>query len=370
MKMLFRWLSPLRRLDWIAFLTMLLLLITGVVFIYSAGIGDSGLSVLNKMWFKQLIFIGLGIPVYLAAALFDYRNFRDIAGIIYAGSIVILIAVLIFGVERNGSRSWFDLKIFYFQPAELAKIGLVITLAAYLGDPLRNTRIPSTILYALGLGAGICALILLQPDFGTAMIIPCVVLAMLFISGIPWRILGVILVIGALTLPVGWSLLKDYQKERILVFLNPDRDPLGAGWNMKQSKMAVGSGGLNGKGIGQGTQNLLGFLPTTVAPTDFVFSVVAEEKGFVGSTWLTSLYSLLFICLARTSLKNPDPFGRLISVGILAMLFMHVTINVSMTIGLMPIVGLPLPLVSYGGSFVLSMMLALGLTQSVHLRRS
>jgi rod shape determining protein RodA len=201
------------------------------------------------------------------------------------------------------------------------------------------------------------------------MILPAILLSILFVSGLPWRVLMVLVLLGLMTLPLAWTVARPYQKERILVFLEPDRDPLNAGWNMKQSRMAVGAGGLTGKGFGKVTQNMLGFLPSTVAPTDFIFSVIAEETGYLGSLGILGLYCLLFGCLARTAIRAADFFGRLIAVGILAMLFVHVTINVAMTVGLMPIVGLPLPLVSYGGSFVLSMLLALGLVQSVYIRR-
>ncbi len=366
---LVRLIRPVRRMDWLCLGAMLCLLGTGVVFIYSAGLGSESANSGLPQWIKQLIFIGLGIPAYLMLTLFDYRHFKDVIPVIYSGAILLLIAVLFFGITINNATSWFDLGFITFQPAEVSKIALVLTLAAYLCDPLRNTRSLKTVGIALILGAVPFLLILRQPDFGTAMILPCIIVSMLFISGLPWKFLGMLGLLAVLTLPIAWTLLKDYQKERILVFFDTDHDPLDAGWNMKQSMLAVGSGGLTGKGIGQGTQNLLGFLPTTVAPTDFIFSVIAEEKGFIGSVWLITLYSLLFICLARTALRTSDPFGRYIAVGILTMLFMHVTINVSMTIGLMPIVGLPLPFVSYGGSFVLSMMLALGLAQSVHARR-
>jgi rod shape determining protein RodA len=362
--------NPILKLDWLALLLTLLLLATGITFIISAGYGGEDIPLLRQQWFRQVLFIVIAFPVYIAMILLDYRWYKDIAGLLYGACVVLLIGVLIFGIERNGSRSWFDLKVVDFQPAEIAKIGLVITLAAYLGDPLRNTRHPRIVIVPLLLTGFFFLLILKQPDLGTAMILPCVVMALLFVSGLPWRMLGLLVLIGLMTLPLAWGLAEDYQKERVLVFLNPDRDPLNASWNMKQSIMAVGSGGLTGKGIGQGTQNLLGFLPTTVAPTDFIFSVIAEEKGFLGSAFLLSLYSLLFGCLARTALRASDMFGRLIAVGILTMLAVHVTINVAMTIGLMPIVGLPLPLVSYGGSFVVSMMLALGLVQSVHARRN
>lgn len=362
--------KPLLKLDGLAFAATFLLLLTGVSFIFSAGVGNDGDSLVSGQGAKQLGFIMLGIPVYLAASLFDYRKLRDLNLFIYAGCILLLIGVLLFGIEINGSKSWFDLGPFNFQPAEVTKIGLVITLAAYLGDPLRNPRHPKVVLLPLLLTGGIFVLIILQPDLGTAMILPVTLMAMLFVAGIPWRVLMVLLLLGLMTLPLAWSVARPYQKERILVFLEPDRDPLNAGWNMKQSRMAVGSGGLTGKGFGQGTQNLLGFLPATVAPTDFIFSVIAEEKGYIGSFCLLGLYTLLFGCLARTALRAADAFGRLISVGILTMLAVHVTINVAMTVGLMPIVGLPLPLVSYGGSFVLSMLLALGLAQSVHIRRN
>ncbi|MDF3128571.1 rod shape-determining protein RodA [Kiritimatiellaeota bacterium B1221] len=362
--------SPLLRIDWLALLVTLLLLGTGLIFIGSAGYGDDTIPLLNRQWFRQFIFVLISLPVYFSISLIDYRWFKELSPVIYGGCLVLLVGVLIFGKTKNGATSWYDLKIVDFQPAEIAKIGLVICLAAYLGDPLRNTRHPRIIFVPLALTGGIFLLILKQPDFGTAMILPCVVMALLFVACISWRMIGLILFLGLMTLPLAWGVAKDYQKERVLVFLNPDRDPLGASWNRRQSEMAVGSGGLSGKGIGQGTQNLLGFLPTTVAPTDFIFSVIAEEKGFIGSATLLGLYSLLFGCLARTAVRASDMFGRLIAIGILTMLSVHVTINVAMTIGLMPIVGLPLPLVSYGGSFVVSMMLALGLVQSVHSRRS
>ena len=364
-----RQLKPLLHIDWMAFTATLLLLLTGVLFIFSAGAGDEGDALLASQGYKQLGFILMGLPVYLTISLIDYRQWRELSPVIYIGSIFLLIGVLLFGIEINGSRSWFDLGPINLQPAELTKIGLVITLAAFLGDPLRNTRHPKVVIMPLLLTGTMFLLILAQPDLGTSMILPTIAFTMLFVAGIPWRMIMVILLLGLMALPLAWSLAQPYQKERVLVFLDPDRDPLNAGWNMKQSRMAVGSGGLTGKGIGQGTQNMLGFLPSTVAPTDFIFSVIAEEKGYFGSAGVLGLYTLLFGCLARTAVRAGDFFGRLIAVGILTMLAVHVTINVAMTVGLMPIVGLPLPLVSYGGSFVLSMLLALGLVQSVHIRR-
>ena len=194
-------------------------------------------------------------------------------------------------------------------------------------------------------------------------------LAMMFVAGIPMRSLAILTLLGLMMLPVGWFALGDYQKERIMVFFDPARDPHGAGWNKTQSEIAVGSGGMAGKGVLKGTQNILGFLPRTVAPTDFIFSVVAEELGFMGSALTLCLFGALFSAGIRTSIRAPDRFGALLAVGVVAMLFSHVFVNIAMTIGLMPITGLPLPLISYGGSFMLSTMIAIGIVQSVYIRR-
>ncbi len=360
----------LLQLDWLALACTVLLLGLGVLFIYSTSVGETGGSWWKLQWVRQILFALIGLGGYLAVALFDYRNLKELSPLLYSGSLLLLVGVLIFGKERNGSRSWYDLGVVDFQPSELAKIGLILALAAFLNDPQRSIRSPRPLLLAFALCGLPTGLILLQPDLGSAMILPCILFAILFVAGLSWRVMLLLGLMGILMLPAGWALAKDYQKERVMVFLNPDRDPLGAGWNMKQSRMAVGSGGLNGKGLRQGTQNVLGYLPDTVAPTDFIFSVIAEETGFVGCILVLSAYVLMFFLLARTALLSLDLFGRYVVVGVLAMLFVHVSINVAMTIGLMPIVGLPLPLVSYGGSFIVTLLLALGLAQSVHVRRN
>ena len=353
------------RLDWVALACTLALLLTGVSFIYSAGYQNG-----SDQWWKQLLYIGLGIPIYLAAALIDVRHLRDLAFLLYFLAIGLLVAVLFFGTEYNGSKSWFAIGPIHLQPSELAKPAMVLALAAYLGEPMRNPRRAGSIAAGLLIIGLPFVLILLQPDMGTGLILPCIGLAMLFVSGLPKRVMATFALGIALAAPLTWPLLKPHQQERIMVFLDPNRDPLGGGWNKLQSEIAVGSGGLTGKGFLQGTQNILGFLPRTVAPTDFIYSVIAEEMGFVGCALVLGLYGVLFIAIARTGLRAQDTFGRLIVVGILARVFAHVTVNVAMTVGLMPIIGLPLPLVSYGGSFVLSILLALGLVQGVYIRRS
>jgi rod shape determining protein RodA len=200
------------------------------------------------------------------------------------------------------------------------------------------------------------------------MLVP-VTLALLYVGGVPLRYLFILGGIGLLLSPLGWFVLDGYQKERILVFFDASRDPLGAGWNKIQSEIAVGSGGWSGKGLLMGTQNILGFLPRTVAPTDFIFSVIAEESGFIGVALVLGLYAVLIICGIRAALSARDTLGRMLAAGVVTSLFCHMFVNVAMTVGLAPITGLPLPLISYGGSFMVCTMTGLGLVQSVYVRR-
>ena len=212
-------------------------------------------------------------------------------------------------------------------------------------------------------------LIAVEPDLGTAMVLVPVAWVMLLIAGTPPRLRLALAAAAILVAPAGWFLLDGYQQERVRVFLNPGLDPLGAGWNKIQSAIAVGSGGLHGKGWLEGTQNVLGYLPRPVAPTDFIYSVIAEETGFVGSVVLLGLYAVVLGGAIRAATGAPDKYGQLLAAGLATMLFFHVFVNMAMTIGLLPITGKPLPLVSYGGSFMTATMLSLGLVQSVYARR-
>jgi len=221
----------------------------------------------------------------------------------------------------------------------------------------------------LGIGVVPLLLIFAQPDLGSAVILTLVALVMLFVAGVRVKHLLLLALAGLLALPVVWLRMREYQKARLTVFLDPDRDPLGAGWNLNQSLIAVGSGGLTGKGYLQGTQNLLGYLPRTVAPNDFLFSVIAEEKGFAGSVCVIGLFAVVLFRGLRIAAEARDRLGMLLATGIVALLFFHVFVNIGMTIGLLPVKGLPLPLLSYGGSFVLATMTALGLLQNVWIHR-
>ena len=226
-----------------------------------------------------------------------------------------------------------------------------------------------TVWVALGLVGLPLVLIMIEPDLGSAMVLMPIGFGLMFVAGVRVKHLVLVTLLGMALTPLAWLKLKDYQKDRLTVFLNPNRDPLGDGWNLNQSLIAVGSGGVSGKGYLQGTQNLLGYLPRTVTPNDFLFSVIAEEKGFVGSACVVGLYAVILFSGLRIAANARDRLGMLLATGVVAMLFFHVFINVGMTIGLMPVTGLPLPLLSYGGSFVLASMTALGLLQNVWIHR-
>lgn len=359
------------RMDWLMVLTMLLLLGIGVAFIYSASYRGADVPV-SRLYVKQLVWVMLGVGVFLFMTQLDYQRLCDLSFLIYFGNLLLLILVLIPGIGKKvyGAYRWLVIAGIQIQPSELAKVGTIICLAVFLSRPGLDVESPMTLVKALGLVGLPIGLIILEPDLGTAVVLIPVTVIMLLVAGFPLRFLLGLAGVGAMLLPLVWFFgLHDYQKGRLLVFLHPEKDPLGAGWNSMQSVIAVGSGGFFGKGFLNGTQNVLGFLPRTVAPNDFIFSVIAEETGFVGSTLLLLLFVLLLFTCHRTAELAADSFGRLLAAGVGVMLFCHIFVNVGMTIGVMPITGLPLPLISYGGSFSVSTMLALGLVSSVFVRR-
>ncbi len=356
------------RLDWSFLLAIGLLITTGILFIYSASFRNDE-HVLSAMARRQIVWALVGGTCFVVAALTDYRKLGESSWLIFIGCIILLVLVLLIGKKVYGAYRWLNLFGIQIQPSEFAKLGTVIMMASYMGQPSRDVTSPKTLLTALGLLAIPFVLIMEQPDLGTAMTLVPATLVILFAAGTPMKYLGVLALIGVLALPVGWFTLDPYQKERIHVFFDPGRDPLGTGWNKIQSEIAVGSGGMTGKGYLQGTQNVLGYLPRTVAPTDFIFSVIAEEMGFVGSALLLSLYAVLLIGGMRAAWGARDKLGRLLAAGFVTLLFFHVFVNMGMTIGLMPVTGIPLPLISYGGSFMICTMSGLGIVQSVYARR-
>ncbi|MCA1808883.1 MAG: rod shape-determining protein RodA, partial [Lentisphaerae bacterium] len=312
---------------------------------------------------------------------------------LYLAALLLLLLVFVpgIGVRMYGARRWIQLAgIRLLQPAEMAKLALIIILARVYGAPGVWPRSRWLLVLALMLTALPVMMVAAQPDLGTASVFVPVLASILLTAGVPVRSLSGLAALAGLLLALllilllappalGWSeerhdgLLRScgissYQQDRIMVFLRRDADPLGAGWNKAQSQIAVGSGRLWGKGFRRGTQNILGFLPRTVAPNDFIFSVIAEEKGFMGALGIIILFAVVLHGAFRAALQAPDRIGRLLCVGVAALIFCHVFVNIAMTIGLLPITGLPLPLLSYGGTFMISVMIALGLVQSVYIR--
>ncbi len=381
--------QQLRRMHWLLTACVLALIAVGVVFIYSATyVRDEGAA--RDLYQRQMLWAAAGFGVYFAMALTDYRRWRKFTWAYYVLALVLLVLVVLVGTKIYGARRWLMLFGIGVQPSEFAKLAVIFVLARGLSRPGENLGHWRPIGELLALVAVPALLIMRQPDLGTALVLLPVTYAMMFVAGTPWRVLtalaltgvgAVALMVALVVLPGALGLdearqrdwlrtvgLSEYHRGRLLTFFDPDRDPLGAGWNKRQSEIAIGSGGVTGKGYLGGTQNILGFLPRSVAPTDFIFAVIAEEMGFVGSAGVLLLYGLLVLAGMRVALAAPDKLGRLLSAGVVTMICFHVIVNLAMTVGLAPVTGLPLPLLSYGGSFMIVTMAALGLLQSVHIR--
>ena len=297
----------------------------------------------------------------------DYHVLADYAFLLYGGSIVLLTGILFFGIEINGSKSWIGVGVVRFQPSEMVKIVVILTLAGYLAKLRENYLRRKHFLVLGGLTLLPVILVILQGDLGTALMYFPILMGIMMVAGLKMRFVAAILIISLCVGPASWLFLKDYQKERILVTFNPDRDPRGFGYQSRQSQIAIGSGGMLGKGLGEGLQSQLGFVPEI--HTDFIFALLAEETGLVGASLILLLYGWVLLRLIRIAEGARDRAGILITTGIASLIFFHVVTNVGMTLGILPTVGIPLPLLSYGGSSTLSIFAALGLVLSVHYRR-
>ena len=364
----------LRNLDYLQLGAVALLLGIGLVFIRSTGIQiDTEAS--RSFFDKQLMWIIVGFGVYFFVSALDYRSFSFRACMAggYLLSLLLLVVVLFAGVRVFGATRWLNIFGFRLQPSEPAKLMVILILAEIFSSPfLTKNRFFST--FAAGAAVGIpFILIAVEPDLGSALVLLPISGAMLFAFGIKWRY--VLLGLLAITLGIGFVLydssreeplvLRNYQRDRIRVFLNPDSDLSNRGHNAYQAKLAVGAGGASGTGIGRGTQNELGFLPHTVSNNDFIFSVIAEETGFWGAFGLLLIYLLLLFTILRTAFMASG-YGRYIACGVATLIFCHIFINIGMSIGIAPVTGLPLPLVSYGGSFILTSLTTLGVVQSIY----
>jgi rod shape determining protein RodA len=320
------------------------------------------------LYIKQMIWFGVGLMAMVACFLFNYKVLDRWAPVIYGACILMLLWVLFFGKVVGGSRRWLDLGPLALQPSELVKVALIICLARYYsrgvtpkGFSLRQLVTPIVLTLVP------FVLIVRQPDLGTAMLLLLIAGSMTIFVKIERRSMITLMSVGTIAVPIVWFFLKEYQKRRILTFLDPERDPLGAGYHIIQSKIAIGSGQIAGKGFLKGTQNALAFLPEQ--HTDFIFSVLAEEWGFIGSVGLLMLFLLVIIWSLNIAVTSRDPFGTVLAVGVTAMIFWQVFINIGMVMGLMPVVGVPLPLISYGGSSIVTFMASIGLLINVSMRR-
>ena len=355
------------KLDFLQCFSGICLAVFGVLFIYSAGqqVGGSMVSA----WEKQIIWIILGVCLWF---FFSYTNYRILALLspaFYVFSIILLIMIFFVGIKVYGATRWLSFGSIRVQPSEFAKISTLLLVARVAS--LRSFNINNILhLAVLALVALLPFLLVMkQPDLGSSLVFPVIFAAIAFTARLSWKYIIIFLLAVLIFVPAAYPFLKGYQKERILVFLNPDRDPQNQGWTSHQTILSVGSGGLYGKGLTHGTQNALGFLPQSVSNSDLIFSVIAEESGFLGSAALLFLYSLLMYTMLRTAYFARDKFGLLTAVGIAALFFEHSFINIGMNIRLMPITGLPLPLVSYGGSFMITSIICLGILQSIYMNR-
>ncbi|MDF2096950.1 rod shape-determining protein RodA [Fodinicurvata sp. CAU 1616] len=359
--------TPLARkllyLNWGLVLLVLALAAVGTAMLYSAANGSF------EPWaWAHMARVAGGLLLLLAVALTDIRLWFRAAYPFYALCLLLLIIVEVKGMVGMGAQRWINLGFMQLQPSELMKVALLLALARYFhGIAHRDLRHPLYLLVPLALALTPAALVLRQPDLGTAAMLLMGAGTLFFLAGVRlWKFALVAAGIGALV-PIAWSFLHDYQKRRVLVFLDPSTDPLGAGYHITQSKIALGSGGLFGKGFLEGTQGHLNFLPER--QTDFIFTMLAEEFGLVGALVLLGLYLLVFIYGVAIALSAGSQFGRLLAMGLTANLFFYVFINMAMVMGLLPVVGVPLPLVSYGGTVILTTMLSLGLILNVRIHR-
>ena len=358
----------LRRIDGVSVVVLLLLLAVGCLFIY--GTGQKAGGEFAGYWVRQVQWILLGGGAFLVACCVDYRRLGRWAWLLYGVSLALLVAVLLWGLRINQARSWLPVFGKTLQPAELAKPGTLLLIAWLASRPAFRLERGWRVLPLLAVTAAPVLLVGLQPDWGTALVFVPMVLAVAFVAGLSWRWIAGGLLVLAVVAPVLYkTCLATHQKNRIRTFLRPSEDVSSAGWNAHQSLLAVGSGGLHGKGFQKGTQHVLGFLPRNVAPTDFIFSVVAEETGFLGAGALVVAFAVLVLRCLKAAAVARDDFGAYLAVGVAAMFFTHAYINAGMTVRAFPIIGIPLPFVSYGGSFMLNTMLSAGLVQSVYTRR-
>ena len=351
------------QLNWLLILLICTLAAIGFAMLYSAGNGS------YSPWAsRQIARFAIGMSAMLVIALTDIRVWLRYAYVLYGITLLLLVTVEFAGTVGMGAQRWIGLKYFHIQPSEIMKVALVLALARYFHRlSLEDVARPTHLLFPLFLVVAPVALVLRQPDLGTAILLLMGSGAMFFLAGVRlWKFAVVIL--GAMaTIPVMWSMLHAYQKKRILTFLSPESDPLGSGYHILQSKIALGSGGMFGRGYMKGTQSHLSFLPEM--QTDFIFTMFAEEFGLIGGLILIGLYASLVIYGFAIAMRSRNHFGRLVAMGVASTFFLYVFINVAMVMGVLPVVGIPLPLMSYGGTAMMTVLVGFGLIMNVWIHR-
>jgi len=355
--------EKLRQITWSMLFFVALIGCFGFAMLYSAAKGS-----VDPWAMRQGIRFLFGLGILVAVALVDIRVYLRYAYAIYAVAFLLLIFVDVAGEIGMGAQRWIDLKFIQLQPSEVMKIALVLALARYFhrlsADSIAN---PLTLIVPIGMVFLPVGLVLMQPDLGTAVMLVLVGAAMFWVAGVRlWKFVVVALA-GAGAVPLAWTFLHDYQKNRILTFLHPESDPLGTGYHITQSKIAMGSGGLAGKGFLKGSQAYLNYLPER--QTDFIFAMLSEELGMIGGVLLLLLYTVLFVYGYAIAFNSRNHFGRLLAIGVTINLFCYVFINMAMVMGLLPVVGVPLPLISYGGTAMLTVLFGFGLMMCVYVHR-
>jgi rod shape determining protein RodA len=351
------------QINWTLILLTTLVASTGFAMLYSAANGS-----MDPWASRQITRFAIGLAIMIVVALIDVRVWFRHAYLIYLAGLALLVAVELIGETGMGARRWIDLGFIQLQPSEVMKVAVILALARHFhGMASEEVGRIGNLLIPILLIAAPTALVLKQPDLGTSIMLAAVGVAVFFCAGVRiWKFVAVGAA-GLALIPIAWQFLHDYQRARVLNFLNPESDPLGSGYHLFQSKIALGSGGLFGKGFLLGTQSHLNFLPEK--HTDFIFTMFAEEFGMVGGLTLLGLYALLLAFGFAIGLRSRNQFGRLLAIGLTCNLFFYVFINIAMVMGLIPVVGVPLPLISYGGTAMLTVMGGLGLVMSVYIHR-
>ncbi len=358
---------PRDNFDWALFLTAAALAVIGLINLYSAT--SVSKAALSEIYIQQLYWLVLGGILGAIVAVIDYRHYERLGYLLYGVGIVLLLLVFILGKDIRGSLRWISIGSFSFQPSEFMKLFMIIALAKYLhDDPRTEERRLKDLLIPAALAAIPTLLILKQPDLGTSLILALIFVTICLLTRIRWQSLLSLVVVVAIAMPLLWTyVFHDYQKQRILVFLNPEENLLGSGWHAHHARVAIGAGGLSGEGFMRGTQNRFLFLPDQ--HSDFPFAVFAEDWGFLGCAVLVALYAFFVLWAIRIAATAKDRFGAVLAIGVGALVFWHAFFNLGMVIGILPVVGVTLPLFSAGGSSVLTIMMGIGLLMNVSMRR-